>query len=631
MPLVDHRYDLDALLDGDRRPRTKLVYICHPNNPTGTMNTTDELDAYFERVPDHVLTVVDQAYFEYIDRPDYPDAVERYFKAGRASSCCARSRRSTGSQACVSATPSRPRDVCAAMTKVRRPFDLTTPAQDRRAREHRRRSRARAPPRGERRGAGAARGRSLREHGLEPVPRSANFVYVDTGADANDLFERLLREGVIVRPLARLRLARRRSASPSARRRSSTVRCRALATGAARARESLTVGAGRSRSAARSRCSGQPRLPASLLRHARVGHRHLDGHDRAHRRHHGGARIRRGGSARSCSRRSCRRSLIGLLAGPLVDRLSRKRLIVSADLARLVCLLRAAVRRHAARDRRCSPPLPGIANSFFRPAVLAGVPNLVSEDELAQRHVAAPDGRLAADGARAGPRRARWSACRARTSSTGSTPRRSSSPPRSSCASRRAAAERAGDHARPLARSAQTASPRSALASRSSSCCVAFGCDDARDGLRQRLGDLPRDDDRSARARSVTACSGRRPASGSSSAASSPALLLERRDAMPIYPFAFVPWALGRSSAPPSRRTSGSRRSRWSCPASATGSTFPMTRADHPEEHDRPAPRPRVHADHQRAQRAARRRDRRRRRAHERRSAPAGRTASRRR
>src|SRR5207245_9649154 len=81
IPLDDHRYDLDALL-GAVTERTKLVYICHPNNPTGTINTPEELDAYFDRVPAHVLTVVDQAYFEYIDRSDYPDAVERYFKAG---------------------------------------------------------------------------------------------------------------------------------------------------------------------------------------------------------------------------------------------------------------------------------------------------------------------------------------------------------------------------------------------------------------------------------------------------------------------------------------------------------------------------------------------------------------------
>ena len=63
--------------------RTKIVYVCHPNNPTGTMNTRDELDAFFARVPPDVLVVVDQAYFEYVDRPDYPDAVAEYVKRGR--------------------------------------------------------------------------------------------------------------------------------------------------------------------------------------------------------------------------------------------------------------------------------------------------------------------------------------------------------------------------------------------------------------------------------------------------------------------------------------------------------------------------------------------------------------------
>src|SRR4029453_6429674 len=70
VPLRDHRYDLDALLEAIT-PRTKLVYVCNPNNPTGTTNTRAELDAFLERVPEHVLTVVDQAYFEYIDDPDY--------------------------------------------------------------------------------------------------------------------------------------------------------------------------------------------------------------------------------------------------------------------------------------------------------------------------------------------------------------------------------------------------------------------------------------------------------------------------------------------------------------------------------------------------------------------------------
>ena len=82
VPLREHRYDLGSMLEAVG-PKTKLVYVCHPNNPTGTMNTRAELDDYFDRVPDHVLTVLDQAYAEYIDHPDYADGVETYLKAGR--------------------------------------------------------------------------------------------------------------------------------------------------------------------------------------------------------------------------------------------------------------------------------------------------------------------------------------------------------------------------------------------------------------------------------------------------------------------------------------------------------------------------------------------------------------------
>src|SRR5437870_2187281 len=66
VPLAEHRYDLPALLAAVTE-RTKLVYVCNPNNPTGTMTTRAELGTYFEHVPGHVLTVLDQAYFEYID------------------------------------------------------------------------------------------------------------------------------------------------------------------------------------------------------------------------------------------------------------------------------------------------------------------------------------------------------------------------------------------------------------------------------------------------------------------------------------------------------------------------------------------------------------------------------------
>jgi histidinol-phosphate aminotransferase len=200
VPLVDHRYDLSALLAAID-DRTKLVYICHPNNPTGTMNTADELDDYFERVPKHVLTVVDQAYFEYIDRPDYPDAVERYLKAGHRVAVLRTFSKIYGLAGLRVGYAVAPRSVCAAMAKVRRPFDLTTPAQVAAIAsigddaEVARRRAVNAD--------GLARLESvLAQHGLEAIPSVGNFLYVETGADANELFNRLLREGIIVRPLA---------------------------------------------------------------------------------------------------------------------------------------------------------------------------------------------------------------------------------------------------------------------------------------------------------------------------------------------------------------------------------------------------------------------------------------------
>ena len=81
VPLRDERFDLDAILAAVTR-RTKLVFIAAPNNPTGTTSSRSELDAYFEQVPAGVLTVLDQAYFEYIDDPEYLDAVEEYARKG---------------------------------------------------------------------------------------------------------------------------------------------------------------------------------------------------------------------------------------------------------------------------------------------------------------------------------------------------------------------------------------------------------------------------------------------------------------------------------------------------------------------------------------------------------------------
>ena len=128
VPLREHRFDLDAMLDAIT-PRTKLVFIATPNNPTGTMSGRAELDAYFAEVPDHVLTVVDQAYFEYVDDPEYPDAIAEYAQAGRRVLVLRTFSKIYGLAGLRVGYGVGPAPVIRAIGKVRRAFDVTTPAQ----------------------------------------------------------------------------------------------------------------------------------------------------------------------------------------------------------------------------------------------------------------------------------------------------------------------------------------------------------------------------------------------------------------------------------------------------------------------------------------------------------------------
>ena len=201
VPLQDARYDLDGLLAAVT-PRTKLVYVCNPNNPTGTMNTRTELDAYFARVPEHVLTVLDQAYFEYIDDDAYPDGVASYFKQGLNVFVLRTFSKIFGLAGLRVGYGVAPAELVEALAKTRRAFDLTTPAQEAALasldfpEELERRRRLNGEGRAELVRIFTSAGYSV------AGPAVGNFVYVELGEDAQRWFEAFLREGVIVRPLA---------------------------------------------------------------------------------------------------------------------------------------------------------------------------------------------------------------------------------------------------------------------------------------------------------------------------------------------------------------------------------------------------------------------------------------------
>ncbi|MCA1294680.1 histidinol-phosphate transaminase [Paenibacillus sp. alder61] len=75
VPLKDGAHDLEGMLDkiGDK---TKIVWVCNPNNPTGTIVSNDALISFLDRVPGHVLVVLDEAYAEYVTDPSYTNGVK---------------------------------------------------------------------------------------------------------------------------------------------------------------------------------------------------------------------------------------------------------------------------------------------------------------------------------------------------------------------------------------------------------------------------------------------------------------------------------------------------------------------------------------------------------------------------
>ncbi len=188
-------HDLDAMLAAVT-PRTKLIFICNPNNPTGTIVKRAEFEAFVASVPEHVLVVVDEAYFEYVDDPDYPDTLALF--NGERPIVVLRTFSKIYSLAGLRVGYGvAPEPVVTAVNKVREPFNVNTVAQvaayyslqDVAEVEDRRRANA------------AERARlceAFDSLGVEWCPSHANFVYIHA-TRSQELFESLLRHGVIVR------------------------------------------------------------------------------------------------------------------------------------------------------------------------------------------------------------------------------------------------------------------------------------------------------------------------------------------------------------------------------------------------------------------------------------------------
>ncbi len=196
--LKDYRLDLEAMARAIT-PLTKLVFIANPNNPTATIVTAPEVEHFMGRIPPTVIVVFDEAYVEFARGPDFPETLA-YMHQGRKVFVLRTFSKASSLAGLRVGYGIADGDAVALLHRIRQPFNVNSLAQvaalaaladDAHILECLRMNEA---------------GRhylydEFTSLGLKYVPSRANFILVDVGRSAHDIYQWLLREGVIVRPM----------------------------------------------------------------------------------------------------------------------------------------------------------------------------------------------------------------------------------------------------------------------------------------------------------------------------------------------------------------------------------------------------------------------------------------------
>jgi histidinol-phosphate aminotransferase len=196
VPLKDYRFDLDAIA-ARINPRTRLILIANPNNPTGTIIRKQEFERFLDRVPNHVLLVIDEAYFDYVDDAEYPNSLE-YLHSGKSILTLRTFSKVYGLAGIRLGYGFANRDIIETLYKVRMTFSVSSPAiaaglaaLD----DHEHVEMSVRMNRAER----DFLARELSRRAVKYVPSSTNFILMDLGRPAAGVADALLREGVVVR------------------------------------------------------------------------------------------------------------------------------------------------------------------------------------------------------------------------------------------------------------------------------------------------------------------------------------------------------------------------------------------------------------------------------------------------
>mgnify|MGYP006276186877 CR=1 FL=1 len=198
VPLKDYTHDLDAMLEAVTE-KTKMIFVCNPNNPTGTMVGREEVEEFLAEVPDDILVIFDEAYSEYATSQDYPETID--YLADYDNLIILRTfSKIHGLAGLRIGYGIADEELISYLDRVRQPFNIGALAQQAALaslddEEHLKQS-VKYNEQGK-----EYLYEQFEELGLDYVPTETNFILVDVERDNNEVFQEMLERGVIIRSM----------------------------------------------------------------------------------------------------------------------------------------------------------------------------------------------------------------------------------------------------------------------------------------------------------------------------------------------------------------------------------------------------------------------------------------------
>lgn len=201
VPLKESRHDLEGMLK-EITDKTKIVFIANPNNPTGTMNYKKEFNEFMKALPDGILVIVDEAYYEYVTDSDYPDTL-KYFQDGKDILILRTFSKAYGLASLRIGYGIAKKEIITEMNRIREPFNTNTIAQIAAETALKDEKHLRKVLKINEKGKQYLYSELDKIKEIKYLPTQTNFIYIilPESVSSKEAFDFLLKNGVIIRPV----------------------------------------------------------------------------------------------------------------------------------------------------------------------------------------------------------------------------------------------------------------------------------------------------------------------------------------------------------------------------------------------------------------------------------------------